>query len=298
MSRKPLALLTSFTIIALLVLLYTWRLAPRESFHIEKLGIFSYSGRRFEKLRLWYDKYDRCYVILEVPVNSTTINLAFVVHGGGFVAGKATGSSSMARYFLSRGYAVASIEYRLCTETGWLNVTGDIARGARSALSYLESRGLRVGTKVYIGASAGAVAGAILVYAPPTQGHDISGLVDGYIGLSGGYCVSKTPPWRHAEGKSFCGTKVDEIMPFDRRTAPPPRKVPALLIGGGSDRLLDGGGGVNTQAVCMASYLERHGVPVEVVTVRGGHSAPMALLGEGDPRVTGALDKFLEEIGG
>ncbi len=281
-----------------LAIIYLWRPSPEKHFNVERLGEFNYGGRRFERLRLWYGGCSRCYVILEVPVNSTAVNVAFVVHGGGFVAGKATGTSSMARYFLSRGYAVASIEYRLCTETGWLNVTGDIARGARSALSYLESRGLRVGTKVYIGASAGAVAGAILVYAPPTQGHDISGLVDGYIGLSGGYCVSKTPPWRHAEGKSFCGTKVDEIMPFDRRAAPPPRKVPALLIGGDSDRLLDGGDGVNTQATCMASYLERHGVPVKAVTVKGGHSAPMALLGEGDPRVTGALDSFLEGIGG
>lgn len=267
---------------------------------VERLGVFTYGGYRYIRERLWYDNCSRCFVILEVPEGAGELRLAYVVHGGGFVAGRATGFSNMARFFMGHGYAVASVEYRLCTDNEWLTVIGDIARGVKAAHAYLEERGYRIVQSVYVGSSAGAIAGAVLIYDPPTEAHDISGLVDGFIGLSGGYCVSALPS-RKREGGRFCGTSLSSIMPFDGPAGPPPRKVPALLVNGNRDTLLDrdaGSGNYNSQAACMERYLEEHGVPVRVVIVEGDHSSPMKKIIEEGSAAYRAAEEFIESLGG
>ena len=292
-------LVAALCIIAVALLVVSFRHLKSEKYRIEKVREFTENGVSYSVIRLWYRECARCYTIIVLPDNTTRIDLVYMVHGGGFRGGRAESMLSMSWPFIKRGYAVASVEYRLCGEADWLTVLGDISEGVKTALRYLEDNGYTVSRKVYLGSSAGAVAGAVLIYDPPTADHDISKIVDAFIGLSGGYCASMRPEWRGPSDKEFCNTTVSEILPFDRIETPPPRMVPALLINGDSDRLLDkcsSKKGVNCQAACFKEYLEKNDVEVEVYIVEGGHSAPMDLLRRGDKNVLDRIDEFLGSI--
>ncbi len=303
MIRKTILLIIVAVIVVTLLTVFLFSkhksFTKKGVFKVEQRKTFQYTNYTYRQLRLWYENCSRCYVVLEIPQGFRKLNLAYVVHGGGFVAGRATGFSNMAKFFLEKGYAVASVEYRLCTNWDWLTVIGDIARGVKASYQYLVENGYEIQKRIYIGSSAGAVAGAVLIYDPPTSLHDISGLVDSFIGLSGGYCISALPEWRHAEEKLFCNTTVTNIMPFDQLEMPPPRNVPALLVNGNNDKLLDrnaGKGDFNTHASCMEKYLKNNGVTVKVVIIEGGHIQPMKEIIVKDSDVYVAVQNFVNML--
>ena len=90
---------------------------------------------------------------------------AIFVHGGAFITGSARSKKFrdyIRPYFLGRGYNVASVEYRKCTETDFKNVISDIYTGIKLALKKISA--LKNQTQiVYVGISAGSTAGAILL---------------------------------------------------------------------------------------------------------------------------------------
>ncbi len=273
--------------------------AERESSTSVQLGD-GWGGR--QRIRIRYGDDERQFVDLYLP-DREMVWLAFVVHGGGFRGGTATGSSAetMAGPFFERGFAVASVEYRVCPSVKWPTPLEDIARGVKTTISYLKSVGVEVRGSVYIGSSAGAIAGALLIYGPDADEYSVWDIFNGYIGLSGGYCLSAFPEGRlRVSGTHrLCNTTVGEMLPFDDFREM--KEVPALLIGGDRDRLLDGragSGGVNRQVECFASLLRSKGVPVRTLYVEGGHGEPVRRIRYGDPRVLSALSEFLDEVTG
>ncbi len=206
----------------------------------------------------------------------------------------------MADPFLERGFAVASVEYRVCPSVKWPTPLEDIARGVKATISYLKSVGVEVRGSIYMGSSAGAIAGALLIYGPDADYYGVWSIFNGYIGLSGGYCLSAFPEWRLRGSNGthrLCSTTVGEMLPFDDFREV--KNVPALLIGGDRDRLLDGSadfGGINHQIECFASLLRSKGVSVRTLYVEGGHGEPVRRMRYGDARVLSALSEFLDEV--
>jgi len=228
------------------------------------------------------------------------VNLIVWVHGGGFVGGSALGgiSSKVIEFFSKNGFAVASVEYRLCPKVNWNQLLKDIADGIKIAYKYLSEKGIKVNLSIYVGSSAGAIAGAVLIYAPPNNTLDISSYFNGFVGFSGGYCAyyAASDPY---EKTSKCHITIDEMMPFGNRTLPPPRKVPALLINGIYDSLLDkyaGKDNYNHHVACMAKWLRENGIDVSVVNLPTGHGT-IKWLFAGSPTVLHALQTFLERLG-
>ncbi len=161
---------------------------------------------------------------------------------------------------------------------------------------------MRVEGSIYIGSSAGAIAGALLIYGPEADSYSVWNIFNGYIGLSGGYCISEFPEARLRESNGthqLCNTTIQRLFPFDSFTDV--KRIPALLIAGNEDRLLDGkagSGGINHQAECFASLLRSKGVPVTTLYVKGGHSEPVKRIKYGDKRILSALSEFLEGVMG
>ena len=249
---------------------------------------------------LRYRKDERCFVYLTYPSGFKVVDLVVWVHGGGFVGGNALGGSSskVIRFFLKNGFAVASVEYRLCPYVNWMQLLRDIADGVRAVHEYFKERGIKVNLSIYVGSSAGAIAGAVLIYAPPNTTIDISRYFDGFIGFSGGYCASyaASDPYEKA---SKCNITISEMMPFDRRELHPPKKLPALLINGIYDSLLDkyaGKGDYNHHATCMAQWLRSNGINVIVVNLPIGHGT-IKWLFAGDPTLIQVIHIFLEKLG-
>ncbi len=256
-----------------------------------------------DEIRIQYGEDRRQFVDLYLPSRGE-VWLVFVVHGGGFRGGTATGSSArtMAGPFFERGFAVASIEYRVCPSVKWPTPLEDIAQGIKATLSYLQSKSVRIQGSIYVGSSAGAIAGALLIYGPEADRYGVWNIFDGYIGLSGGYCTSEFPEVRLRESNGtyqLCDTTIKELFPFD--SFEDIKRVPALLIAGSEDRLLDGEAGtdgVNHQAECFASLLRSKGVPVTTLYVRGGHGEPVKRMKYGDSRVLSTLSEFIEGVMG
>ena len=101
---------------------------------------------------------DSQYLDLYVPDTGGEAPQLFVlVHGGGFVAGDAQSRQArlMYRYFRDRGFACASVHYRLATEAGFPAAVCDVKAAVRFLRAHAGAYGYSAG-KVFIwGESAG-----------------------------------------------------------------------------------------------------------------------------------------------
>ncbi len=112
--------------------------------------------------------------------------LVVYVHGGAFVAGSAFGRHwpVIRDFFLEKGFNVATVEYRRCMNFPFDEVISDINRGVLTAVDEVESRRHQVQV-VYVGFSAGATAGAVLLVG--NNSFRIDDRIGDYIWLSGVY---------------------------------------------------------------------------------------------------------------
>ena len=271
----------------------------QESFTTEA-SVGSLPHPKLLNVTLRYGSTDRNVIYLSYPPNNKTINLVVWVHGGGFVTGSAEGltSSKVIDFFTTNGFAVASVEYRVCPQVNWTQLLGDIVEGVKEVHEFLKEKGINVNISIYAGSSAGAIAGAVLIYAPPNPNLDISKYFKGFIGFSGGYCAT------YASGDprnkaSICGITIKDMMPFEEGNLHPPRKVPALLINGIYDNLLDkyaGQSKYNHQAECFLKWLKSNDINATIINLPAGHGT-IKWLFAGSPQVMEAIQDFLHELG-
>jgi acetyl esterase/lipase len=218
------------------------------------------------------------------------VPLAILVHGGNYLHGSATDYSMLplARYFMERGYAVASVEYR------WPAPVEDV----RDAIGYIfRSVGERIESTTYVGYSAGAVTGALLLYGDQF-GH-IDG-IDRFIGLSGLYDKEATSadPVMAIRQQSLEGIDLLKVIEHIRQ---PQAEVPALLVEGSRDYFVDRYPHTErSHAECLAALLKQHGIRVQTFWgVDPGydtHDGPIALFTLREPQFIKTLDAFLAKV--
>jgi len=247
--------------------------------------------------KLKYSDCRRCFTYLVYPSNQTSVDLIIYVHGGGFVGGSALDKNSLELkdFFTKRGFAFASVEYRVYPQVNLAEILGDISKGAKTIFKYLDDNGIRVKRAIYIGSSAGAIAGALLIYAPPHPRLDISIYMDGFIGFSGGYCASYLPE-NLLKNSKLHNISMKYMMPFGDTDFKAARRVPALLINGVKDKLLDANPGeVNHHALCMEKWLKEHGILVKILLLPTGHGT-LSYLTRGDNITVATVMKFINSL--
>lgn len=95
---------------------------------------------------------------LPAEATSRAVPVIFYVHGGGWTYGDKTnaGMQDKLGYWLPRGYAVVSVNYRMVPEAMALAQAGDVARALAAVQGHARSWGLDTGRIVLMGHSAGA----------------------------------------------------------------------------------------------------------------------------------------------
>lgn len=172
-----------------------------------------------------YGPNSKNYYILKYNsdnVQNKNINLAILVHGGGFIGGSAEQmvNSSLANFFLDKDYVVASLGYRLCPDVIWPKPVEDVVSGANNLISKLQTQGLNLNKIIYAGASAGAMAGALSLY---SGDYPSINNIDGFIGISGPYSPDGQTNFSAASSEKC------QFNPINRLSYDGKMKVPAFI---------------------------------------------------------------------
>jgi acetyl esterase/lipase len=234
-------------------------------------------------------------VYIHMPNHHGRVPLAILVHGGNYLFGSATDYSMLplACYFVDQGYAVASVEYRTLQHHRWPVPVEDV----RQAVSYIfRSIGDRVDQTTYVGYSAGAVTGALLLYTDH-YGH-IDG-IDRFIGLSGLYDKTATSPDPVETIRSQSLERIDLLRVIDH-IRNPKQPVPALLVEGSRDYFADQYPDTpQSHAEKLAGLLQGHHIPAKTFwsTAAGldNHDGPIALFAMRDRAFMKTLNAFLTQ---
>lgn len=219
--------------------------------------------------------------------------LVLLVHGGNYLSGSATDDSMqvLASYFLKRGFAVASIDYRTLQQNHWPASVTDVQKGIEKTQ---EMVGAQVSDMTYVGYSAGAVTGALLLYsnhfATPPNIHR-------FIGISGLYDKSAVSPdpIEAIQDQSLDHVNllhiVDEIHDVKTQT-------PALLIEGAQDYFADKYPYTKrSHAAQLQRLLKHHRTPAFTYWATepnyNTHEGPISLFALPDAKLSAAIDKFM-----
>lgn len=249
---------------------------------------------RFQSISYGTDPKQMLYLAMPDASNTPEkFPLVFLVHGGNYLSGSASDDSMqiLASYFLKRGFAVASIDYRTLQQNHWPTPITDVQQGIEKAL---QLAGDQASDVTYVGYSAGAVTGALLLYSnhfttPPN--------IHRFIGISGLYDKSAVSldPIEAIRSQSIDHVNllhiVDEIHDVKTQT-------PALLIEGAKDYFADKYPYTNrSHAAQLQRLLQRHHTPAFTYWVTepdyNTHEGPISLFGLSDPKLNAAIDKFM-----
>jgi hypothetical protein len=170
----------------------------------------------------------------------------------------------------SEGYSIASIEYPLLNESRWPGPVWAISQGIIAANRLA---GPTITHRVIVGASAGASAGALILYSPDRAYPTLPFQVDAFLGASGIYVA----PWlRPLPGEVGPGRFLPDALQRAFKGVPK-SKTPAFLIAGDHDPLDLGAGTPNSDLREFARYLIRGGTRVVTMVTTGadgGHHGP------------------------
>ncbi|MCD7754182.1 MAG: alpha/beta hydrolase [Clostridiales bacterium] len=131
-------------------------------------------GTSYENVQ-YSDVSDSDYLHLYVPDSEEPMPLIILVHGGGFVANdlESRQAQFMYRYFRQRGYACATVNYRLAQEAGFPAALEDVKAAVRYLRANAETYGYDPDSFVIWGESAG---GYLATMAAVTNDGEFSGV--------------------------------------------------------------------------------------------------------------------------
>lgn len=131
-----------------------------------------------EKLVYAHHGDEALQLLLYHPASSSPAPCIVSIHGGGWVNGSATEGATLNHYLAGRGYAVASIEYRLAPRWTWPAQRDDVL----DALDYLKEHAQQLGIDprrfVLLGRSAGGQIAEAVAYG--AHGADLRGCIAFY----------------------------------------------------------------------------------------------------------------------
>jgi len=105
---------------------------------------------------LQYDNaYERCTLDVFRPTDNEKAPLVVFVHGGGWVGGHPNQYHQSCIELAKRGYAAATIGYRLLDDAAWPDMPQDVLRGMAYLKSNQDRLGIDASKAVTIGSSAG-----------------------------------------------------------------------------------------------------------------------------------------------
>jgi acetyl esterase/lipase len=197
----------------------------------------------------------------------------------------------VAAYFLKRGYAVASIDYRTLQSNYWPTPVTDVEQGIKAVFRLFSNK---INDVTYVGYSAGAVTGALLLYS--NQFDTIQG-IQRFIGISGLYDKEATPKepikviQHHSLGKINLLESVESIQ--DAKT-----QTPALLIEGSEDYFADRFPYTDrSHANRLQQFLHAYHTPASVLWANqpnyNDHEGPIHLFATDDAKLNAAIKDFL-----
>lgn len=192
-----------------------------------------WSGQSYEHVH-YADESISEYVDIYVPDHSEVMPLIVMVHGGGFIYGDSQSRQSMLLFqeFRSKGYACASINYRLAQEAAYPAAMDDVFAAIRFLRKNADTYGYDPDRFVIWGESAGGYLASMAAFSDDNEYTGVSfigqeknetvsakvdGLLDFYGVLDLDRCDSdfdalKTPRWlRSLVGVADVATSQDSI---------------------------------------------------------------------------------------
>lgn len=221
-----------------------------------------------------------------------------VIHGGGWDSGDRAQLPELNHELAARGYAVATIDYRLAPRWRWPAPREDVAEALRWLREHAAELGLAPDRFVLLGRSAGAQIALAAAYAPGVRG--IAGVISFYgpADMHFAYVhgteddVLRSPSLLRAflgGSPETAREAYDDASPYLHVR----RDLPAtLLIHGRNDTLV-----WHRQSERLAARLEERGAPVFFVSLPWAtHACDYNLHGPGGQMARGLVLRFLAGV--
>lgn len=181
------------------------------------------------------------YFLYYEPSKTISDKIIIWIHGGGWNAGSPKFFDFVGQAMAGYGYRFISIGYRLSPKNKYPCQIEDVCNGYKSAVNFLNEKGIDTSKIIISGPSAGAHLSSILVYNSNIQkqmGVDLNDVI-GFIGVGGPYSFS-----------TKTGTSIKLLLNqlfqknYDRTLGEPcslmsKSEVPMLLIQSKHDGLID-----------------------------------------------------------
>lgn len=189
-------------------------------------------GTSYEHLRYAADS-EAQYIDLYVPDTPEPAPLFVLIHGGGFAFNDAQSRQAqfMYRYFRDRGFACASVNYRLSTEAAYPAAVCDVKAAVRFLCRNAEEYGIDAGRIAVWGESAGGYLASMCALSAPDAYADtlclgesaeerfpmpaFDALVDYYgcidfVTMRGNFAEEGLVPWISTVANSWANEVLDE----------------------------------------------------------------------------------------
>lgn len=234
------------------------------------------------------------------PAPAPRAPLAVFIHGGAWTMGDMASAGHMAAHFHARGYAFASLNYRLVPQANPQQQAEDVAAAIARLLGDAARLGIDRSRLMIIGHSAGAHLAALVATDPAyLAAHHIPiDAIGGVVLLDGaGYDVAAQlagagPVLRGLYDYAFGRDPAFQrrVSPIAHAAAPNAGRFLIFHIASRSDS--------GAQSVRLAAMLRVAGTPAEVVSVDGSHAEIYRNFGQRGHRATEATDAFAAALFG
>jgi acetyl esterase/lipase len=224
--------------------------------------------------------------------------LVLFVHGGAWSMGDMAMAGHMAVHFHARGYAFASVDYRLVPEADPHRQAEDVAAALARLIADAPRLGVDRERVMIMGHSAGAHLAALVGTDPAYLGahHLPIAAIKGVVLLDGaGYDVAAQmryagPLLRSLYHRAFGDDPAFQarVSPIEQAAAPNAGRFLIFHIASRADS--------GAQSVRLGALLNAAGTPAEVVSVEGSHAEIFRLFGEPGHRPTELTDAFAEAL--
>jgi len=224
--------------------------------------------------------------------------LVLFVHGGGWSLGDMVMAGHMAVHFHERGYAFASVDYRLVPDANPQQQAEDVAAAIARLLEDSRRLGIDRERLMIMGHSAGAHLAALVGTDPSyLAAHHIPiAAIRGVVLLDGaGYDVAAQmryagPLLRSMYHRAFGDDPAFQarVSPMEQAAAPNAGRFLIFHIASRADS--------GAQSVRLAALLNAAGTHAEVVSVDGSHADIFRQFGQPGHRATALTDAFAEAL--